>query len=437
MSANRRTLFLAAVLCALDFGARAATPVSLTTAEARSVVDEAIGLIAHNYVFPAKRAGIVAKLRAHEAEGRYDVTSPAELVARLGPDLAAAGDDKHLWIRYDPAQHAALAHGHDSRDARAFAAQQGRLHNEGYEELRILPGNVRYLNLTAFIWNGAATTRTIADAMRFVGGGDAVVIDVRDNGGGSAEAVQALVSYFMPPDHRLLMTFHEGANGKGHVTRVLDTLPAPRLVGKPLYVLTSGNTGSAAEEFAYHVHLFKLGTLVGSATAGAANNDSLYPVGRDFVFSVSTGRPEHPVSHGNWQGSGVPADVASPDAAALDEAHIRALQALAARPGADRARYAWIAAGVRGRMHPPRIEAPALAEYVGDFGLRTIRIENGALVFQRERNPPTALLPLDADLFAFGNTQDTRLRFRRAGGRIVGFELITADGQTVSVDRSA
>lgn len=435
-----RCLAVALLLFAAHAGAATATsdpPGTMTVAEARGVVEATLALIDRHYVFADARPAIVAKLKAHEVAGRYDVTSAAELVGRLSPDLAAAGDDKHLWIEYDPAQSASLVRGEKSQAARDYSAREGRLHNQGYETLRILPGNVRYLDLTAFQWNGATTTRTVADAMRFLGDGDAVIIDLRRNGGGSGEAVQALVSYFMPADHRVLMTFHEGANGRTHVTRVLDRLPAPRLTGKPLYVLTSGHTGSAAEEFAYHVRWFKLGTLVGATTGGAANNDSLYPVGRGFVLSVSTGRPEHPVTHGNWQGVGVPVDVAVPEASALDEAQLRALAALAARPGADHAAYAWVIDGLRGRMHPPHIDAQSLAEYTGTFGTRTIKAENGTLVFQRESLPPTTLSPLAADLFAFGNTEDVRLRFRRDTGHVTGFDLITADGQTLKVDRSA
>jgi len=435
----KRSICLATmlVLLALRAVAAGAPPGAMTVDEARGVVAQSIDLISRNYVFPEARPAIVARLKANAAAGRYDVTSAGELAGRLSPDLAAAGNDKHLWIKYDPAQAGALAGGEKSRDAHDYSAREGRLHNEGYESQRILAGNVRYLDLTGFLWNGAATTRTVADAMRFAHDGDAVIIDLRRNGGGSMEAVQALVSYFLPPDHRLLMTFHAGANGRGFDTRVIDKLPAPRLVGKPLYVLTSGDTASAAEEFVYHVRQFKLGTLVGDTTAGAANNDSRYRVGKGFVLSVSTGRPEHPVSHGNWQGTGVAPDVATPAADALDAAHLVALQALDARPDADHARYAWTIDGLRGRTHPPRLDPQALAEYVGTFGMRSIKLANGELWFQRESRAPTTLSPLANDLFAFGNTEDVRLRFRRAGGRVTGFDLITADGQTIAVDRSA
>ncbi len=439
MNANKCNNLLAGafMLLAAQAGAADAPSGAMTVQEARAVVDKAIELIAHNYVFPEARPAIVARLKENEASGRYDVTSAGELAGRLSPDLAAAGNDKHLWIKYDPAQAGAITHGHDSQGARDYSAREGKLHNEGYEELRILPGNIRYLNMTGFRWNGAATSRASADAMRFLGGGDAVIIDLRSNPGGEPEAVQQLVSYFMPPDNRLLMTFHEGANGKGEVTRVLDKLPAPRMVGKPLYVLTSGDTASAAEEFAYHVHLYKLGTLVGSTTAGAADNNSLYPVGPGFVLSVSTGRPEHPVSHGNWQGVGVPVAVEASNANALEEAQLLALAALDAKPGVDHAAYAWTIDGLRGRMNPPHIDSQALAEYTGTFGIRSIKVADGALVFQRESRAPTTLSPLASDLFAFGNTADVRLRFRRDAGRVTGFDLITVDGQTMKVDRSA
>ncbi|MEJ0040877.1 MAG: S41 family peptidase [Rhizomicrobium sp.] len=95
------------------------------------------------------------------------------------------------------------------------------------------------------------------------------------------------------------MNFHDSFEGKDFATRVIDKLDGPRLIGIPLYVLISGRTGSAAEEFTAHVRYFKLGTLVGSNTAGAANNDRVFPIAPFFVQSISTGRPEHPVMHGN------------------------------------------------------------------------------------------------------------------------------------------
>ena len=87
--------------------------------------------------------------------------------------------------------------------------------------------------------------------MRFLSGGDAVIIDMRKNGGGDPAAVRYLVSHFLAPDTKL-MTFYMGSN-RVDTTAALPKTIAPRMVGKPLYVLTSGGTASAAEEFIGHV----------------------------------------------------------------------------------------------------------------------------------------------------------------------------------------
>ncbi|MEJ0040876.1 MAG: S41 family peptidase [Rhizomicrobium sp.] len=64
--------------------------------------------------------------------------------------------------------------------------------------MRILPGNIRYVRLSGFEWSGDATAKAIADVARFLHGGDAIILDIAGNGGGAGEAVQALVSYFLP-----------------------------------------------------------------------------------------------------------------------------------------------------------------------------------------------------------------------------------------------
>ncbi len=223
---------LAAVLLLLSPAARAADAPAITVAQARAAVDQAADIIGKNYVFPEKRAAIVAKLKANEAAGRYDVTDPFELETRLSPDLSQAGGDKHLWIKFDPAQSESLRKPLDANHSNAFFVDRARRRNQGYVEMKVLPGNLRYVDLAGFEWSGAETVRIVADVARFMAGGDAVILDLRHNGGGSGEAVQALVSYFLPPDGRVLMTFHEGANGHAHSTHVLNKLAGPRMVAQ-------------------------------------------------------------------------------------------------------------------------------------------------------------------------------------------------------------
>ncbi len=429
---------IAASFAIVFLSAGSALADTLTVEQAHAVVDREIELVSKNYVFEDKRAGIVAVLRANEAAGKYDLTNPAVLADALAHDAIGASHDKHMWVAYDPAQFNAMQQAHNPGTAgpEFLAGMEGRS-NDGYEELRILPGNIRYANLTNFLWEGK-TPRAVSDAARFLGGGDAVIIDLRQNGGGSPDAVRAMISYFMPPDHRLLMSYHDGVTGKTDTSHVTDKLDAPRMVGKPLYVLISGNTGSAAEEFAYHIKNFKLGTLVGETTGGAANNDTTYPVAPGFIVSISTGRAIHPVTGTNWEGVGVPPDVSVSADKALDQAQLLALQKLAATPGPHAQDYAWAIAGENAKLSPvAKLDASAMAEYAGTYGDRTVRVENSALIFQRQGRPPRVMNLMSPDLFTLDADDQFRLRFQRANGKITGFDIMTADGQTVSVARSS
>jgi hypothetical protein len=440
MQKHHAVSLIAALLLGTALTSAHAASATLTVAQARAVVDKEIELVTKNYVFEDKRAAIAAGLRANEAAGKYDIANPAALADTLGSDAIALSHDKHMWVKYDPDQYAAMMEqdkqGAPSEKQIAFFIAQETRTNQGYEELKVLPGNIRYVNLVNFLWMGD-TPQAVTDAARFMGDGDAVIIDLRENHGGTPDAVRAIVSYFLPPDHRLLMSYHDSVTGESETSRVTDKLAAPRMVGKPLYVLTSGSTGSAAEEFAYHIKNFKLGTLIGEPTAGAANNDSITPVAPGFVISTSTGRPVHPVTGTNWEGTGVLPDVAVPADRALDRAELLALKKLAATPGPHAAEYAWGISGVEAKLSPPaELSERAKAEYAGIYGERTIRVENGKLVYQRKDRAPMTMTLMANDLFTVGMGDQTRIRFHREGGKVTGLDLLTADGPPIGASRS-
>ncbi|MEI9995762.1 MAG: S41 family peptidase [Rhizomicrobium sp.] len=433
----RRLVVAAGLLFCGWSGAGAEAPPALTPAQDHAVIDEVARLVSAHYVFPDMRAGIVAELRRREAAGRYTIANPAEFARVLSDDMVAISQDRHMWFAYDPAAYRAALLPRDANDSDPLSDAAALRDNQGYEEMRILPGNVRYVRLSGFEWSGDVTTRVVADVARFLHGADAIILDIAGNGGGSGDAVKALVSYFLPPDGRVLMNFHDTFEGKDFSTRVIDKLDAPRLTGIPLYVLISSHTGSAAEEFTAHIRYFKLGTLVGSNTAGAANNDHGFPIAPFFVQSISVGRTEHPVMHGNWERIGLAPDVAAAPGQALAQAEVLALTGLLARPSdtAHREDYAWALVAADAALHPPRLDAAALAAYAGKYGARKIWLADGVLQYQREGREATTLTPLADDLFALDNNPEVRVRFRRAGGKIAGFDSITADGQAIPAAR--
>lgn len=431
-----RRLSLVCVALIAASTAIAAAP-TLTREQGRAAVDEVLRLVAAHYVFPDKRPAIVAAVKTAREAGHYDIANPQEMAAKLTEDLAKASDDGHLYVNYNPAQFADLSRPADRNEPSRFALDAGREINDGYDEQKVLAGNVRYVRVSAFIWSEKTTPTIVDAAARFLGNGDAIVVDLRGNGGGHPQAVQRLISYFFAGGTQELVRFHDGLSGKTEINRVLAKLPAPRLSGKPLYVLIDGGAASAAEEFAYHVQQFKLGTLVGQTTAGAANNNQLFPVAPFFVASVSVGRPEHPVSRTNWEKVGIAPHVETSPADALNQAHLMALKSLATGGSqAQKDGYNWDIGAIEAKLKPVKLPEQALDAYVGTYGVRRIWREGTTLKFQREQRPPTELIAMGGDLFGLASTATVRIRFRRENGRVVGFDQVTKAGVAGTVERT-
>lgn len=399
--------------------ARTATA-PMTAAERAGAVGAVIAAVEARYVFPERVAAIRDRLNEGLASGRYDTADRGVFAERLSADLRESSDDGHMYLVNDPAQYAAAAAStgevFDNPEFLAIWAAAARRSNNGLTEMRILPGNVRYLKISTFHWVQDRTGQAYDDAMRFLREGDAVIIDLRGNGGGDHAAVRYLLSHFMKPD-QLDITFLQ-AGEEPTQSRTLDHLPAGRMIGKPLYVLTSRQVGSAAEAFAYDVQQFRLGTLVGGTTGGAANNNTFVPIAPGFVLSVSYGRPVHPVSGTNWEGVGVSPDVAVDPLTALDTASGLALVALLERTDADpvdRAGWEWARVGVEARLHPVTLASTDLRGLTGAYGGRVIELEDGVLFWRRSNGDRYRLAPLARDgLFTVEGTDD-RLRVRLTG----------------------
>lgn len=399
--------------------AERAAPRALSTAERDAALTAVAAALRESYVFPEKVPAIVERLEQARKAGRYDLGDASMLGVRITEDLKAASGDGHLYLRYDPGQYAAAqrtagkAPADQGENIEAYERRRFLRNHHGLTELRLLPGNLRYLKLTGFDWIPDETGTVYDEALRFLKGGDAVIIDLRGNGGGEHAAVRYLVSHFMDGDV-LEMTFLAGTKPPTQ-SRTLEHLPAGRLKDKPLYVLIDGGVASAGEAFAYDVQQFKLGELVGAKTVGAANNNKLEPIAPGFMLSVSFGRPEHPVSKTNWEGKGVAPTVEAPPTRALEVAQSLALARLVKTPGLTPellADYEWARIGVEAVLHPVVVPAARLKALAGRYGDFEVTLREGALWMARPNRPTRRLSPLTADgLFAVEGIEPLRVRF--------------------------
>jgi tetratricopeptide (TPR) repeat protein len=204
----------------------------------------------------------------------------------------------------------------DPAAAMAAARRRMRAENYGFVRVEVLEGNVGYLDFRFFAPVEEAR-ETAAAAMRLLANVDALVFDLRQNGGGSPDMVQFLCSYlFDERTHLNSLYWREGDRTEAFWT--LDDLPGPRLADVPVFVLTAERTFSGAEEFAYNLRTRERATLVGETTGGGANPGGFMPVSDRLGIFVPTGRAVNPVTGTNWEGTGVEPHVAVPAEEAYD-----------------------------------------------------------------------------------------------------------------------
>ena len=275
-----------------------------------------------DYVFPETANKLQACVRQHDAEYRA-ISDPKALANRLTEDLRAVGHDHHrevtfgeqLGIQKDPSPE-------EKQRAHAFDFA----HGYGIRSARRLPGNIGYVDL-AYFSPDADAGAALAATMQRVSGTDGLILDLRRNGGGSGEMATALLSYFFEQPVQLSsIVEHKNGQLEERQKWTMPYVPGPRYTGKPVYILTSSHTHSAAEFCAYDLQAMRKATIIGGQTSGDANSSKgVVKLGYGFTVLIPNGQTKSPVTHTNWEGTGVQPDVAVNADDALLMAYRRAL----------------------------------------------------------------------------------------------------------------
>lgn len=304
---------------------------TIDAAERRAVIDGVIDRLKQAYVFPDTAIAMERAVRARQRRGAYDrLTSSRALADSLTAHLQAVSRDRHLRVRYS-FEPLPVRSDHDEPDPalRAQARTFGERVNFGFERVERLAGNVGYLELRSFGFEVDDMRDVAAAAFTFLGNTDALIIDVRRNGGGSPFMVAQVSSYLFGPDsvHLNSLYWRPGNRTDDFYTR--REIPGTRYgPDKPVYVLTSRNTFSGAEEFAYNLQALKRATIVGDTTGGGAHPGGMQRVTDHFGVWVPTGRAINPITKTNWERVGVRPDVPVAADSALRAAHLAALRVL-------------------------------------------------------------------------------------------------------------
>ena len=298
---------------------------AITPAVRAAVLDSARAVLRAMYVDADTGRRIANALTSRQRQRGYDsLSSPAAFASAVTTDLRSVNRDQHLGLlppRVRRMVPMPPAGGEPER--RVIMAGPGgddpARRNFGLRKVEVLSGNIGYLEVAGFDEGPGADT-AIASALRLLAHTDAVIIDLRRNGGGSGEMSHLLFSHFFDGTPRPTIRVRDRLDGTDTVLSTLATVPGPRRPTVPLYVLTSSRSASAAEEFAFVLANAGRATIVGERTAGAGHMNRFVDVGHGFQLSVSYTRVSDATTGKEWEQVGVSPTIAADASSALDVA---------------------------------------------------------------------------------------------------------------------
>lgn len=286
------------------------------------VVTELADLMNRNYVYPEHGEAMHTLLMTKLKNGKYDqYKSQKELASMLDADLKSVIFDKHIRVSFDP-ERAEQIQNRDPNGGREPLA------NNGFEKVEILENNIGYLDLRGFVDIRFAEGDAVLVMDKLITA-DAIIFDLRQNGGGSPSMIRFISSYIFGDEPVHLNTFYWRPGDSYSETWTNPEFASVRKPNIPVFVLTSDYTFSAAEEFTYNLKHTKRATIVGEVTGGGAHPGGPSVFSDGFIVNIPRGRAINPVTNTNWEGVGVIPHILTTQEEALDKAIELAEKALA------------------------------------------------------------------------------------------------------------
>lgn len=282
------------------------------------VIDAIVAKLNELYVFPDVAKKMEQALREHQQKGAYDAVAKSRAFATLLTEqLRAVSHDKHLGINFMPMPVPDGPREPSAEDKARFKEQLEQM-NCGFRKAERLDGNIGYIKFDMFGDTEICGPKATA-AFAALGDVDAVIFDMRENGGGQPDMV-AFVSSYLFAKRTHLNDIYDRKNNKTTQYWTKPTVPGKKLAKQPVFVLTSQNTFSGAEEFTYNLKNLKRATIIGETTGGGAHPTMGARLDDHFMIGVPFARAINPITKTNWEGTGVEPDVKVPADQALETA---------------------------------------------------------------------------------------------------------------------
>lgn len=264
------------------------------------LIESIADFIEENFLFP----DMAQKLAQHLRESDYNGLENEALCEAVTSDLIRISHDQHMFLRYEAQQ----SPEQDFETVLKRHQEQLRFQNFGFQKFERFSGNIGYCKLNEVPPVDIAG-KMFQGIMALLENTAAVIIDLSACEGGAPDMVQFIASHFVEANQPLSGIEERGANLEEW--RTLTELESPRLLKKPLAVLISKVTFSAAEALAYDLQVLKRAVIIGETSRGGAHLSTFQTFEGKFLLRCSVARALNPISKNNWEGTGVIPNIAS------------------------------------------------------------------------------------------------------------------------------
>lgn len=316
----------------------AASMLSILSLEAqlsRELMDKTITALSDSiykyYIIEDKARELYTVLDKKRTDGTLqNATTAKEFTDNVNKLMYTIAKDHHLNLFYSDEPLTDFSGDPDTKakwekETREFL----KANHYGIPDVRILPGNIGYLN-TLFFGPLEYCADVIADAMQKIEDTDGLIIDLRNNRGSMDPNTMPFFSgyFFDTPVH--LINYENRSAKTVRQMWSAAWVPGKKYLNKPVYILTSNQTFSGAEEFAFDFKMLKRAIVIGEKTKGGANPIVTVRLNDNFHVAMPKEQALNPITGTNWEQVGVEPNIEMVAAEALNFTKLTLLRNLLA-----------------------------------------------------------------------------------------------------------
>lgn len=409
--------------------------------EISETVDSLCIALEQNYYNTNLSIGLVRLLKENVTKGIFsNINLCVEFEAKLDSIIRGYTKDDHFKVIYDEkwvADNSKAKSPKQFQELLEIEKQESKKKNFGFQEVKIMGGNIGYLKFTSFE-NPEFAASTLANAMSFLQYTDAIILDLRNNTGGYTEMMALICSYFLNTNEDWYIPLTEmklKRNGKDVIIQnnAVGAVGSPKMYNSKLYILTNYRTFSAAEWTSFVLKNRKRAIIVGEKTAGGSHPTNQIIISKKFSVNIPIGTMVDAITQTQFEGIGVIPDIEVPANDALIYAQIAILEN-SLQDTINQYQTEWHLLELKSMLNPIQISPKVLPSYEGIYGNIELKLIGG-IMYSIRQEIKTALIPLTETIFKLKGRDDLRIKVITEKNKSIAIERLLEDGTVLRTNK--